>query len=134
MNKIILSFLLSIGTFVNASENSSWLGIFTTDNYPVAGCSTTKIGSYIQHSSSGYEFQPQDLNSENSYLNAIQEGEYANQLILAASKKGFNAILGFQFDVFGGFDTYNGSVTNGKMGIGLFRVVARGTPVKITCK
>ncbi|MCP5324720.1 MAG: hypothetical protein H7A09_00120 [Oceanospirillaceae bacterium] len=132
MRLFIGLFMLSF--MANASGKPAWLGVFTTDNYPVSGCMIVKAGTYIQHSSSGYEFQPQDLNDKNSYINAIQELQYSNAIASFAQKNGFNAIVGYQFNVYGGFDSYNGNVTNGKMGIGLFYAVARGTPVTVECK
>lgn len=129
--RIILLGLIFVSSIVDAKTR--WLGTLTVDSYPKSGCSITKVGPYIHHGNSGYHFQKQDVHDKDSYLDSLAEEPYRIALANIAKSKGYNAILGFQFDVYGGFDTFDGNVKNGNMGLGLFRVVARGTPVFVEC-
>lgn len=122
----------SVPPAVEPVNTSEFLGTFTTDAYPRAGCYVAKAGSLLFVSTSGFDEQPSSRKTP-GYLEALNENEMLKRLAELAKKEGFNAVLGYQFDVHGGFTGYGGSIINGSIGLGAYRVVARGTPAVIKC-
>lgn len=69
-----------------------------------------------------------------SYLNEIDERPLKSDMLKRAIGNGFNAILGYQFNVYGGFSGNQGQLVNGSLGVGVYTATARGVPVNIICK
>ena len=70
---------------------------------------------------------------KHGYLEEISDVELRHDMTEKAKKDGFNAIIGYRFDVHGGFNTYQGKVINGSVGLGVYRATAMGVPVLVKC-
>jgi len=129
MKKIILIFSLSLTVYAN----DSFLGVFTTDTYPVDNCKVIKAHNqlYINEAVGDYNQYPQ---AKKNYLSAISQTPLKNEMIEDAKRMGFNAIIGYKYYVEGGFGGFNGSKINGSIGIGSYRAGVMGNFVVVKCK
>lgn len=118
---------------VPATPPGAFLGILTTGTYPTDGCRITKTGSMIYAGSSGWATQPEEAKKDGYTVIISDEESLWRKLENQAVQNGFNAVLGYRYDVYGGFTAYGGSVINGDVGLGAYDRVARGTPVVVQC-
>ncbi|PYF83392.1 hypothetical protein DFP75_102488 [Marinomonas alcarazii] len=125
-------FLAILMLFSASASASDFLGFFTTDLYPVDGCKVIKTDSMYSMSQAGTYNQYND--GRHSYLNEIDERPLKSDMLKRAIGNGFNAILGYQFNVYGGFSGNQGQLVNGSLGVGVYTATARGVPVNIICK
>ncbi len=129
MKKIILIFSLSLAVYAN----DGFLGVFTTDTYPVDNCKVIKAHNQL-YIIENIGNSNQYTNAKKSYLSEIDQLPLKSQMIKDAEKMGFNAIIGYKYFVEGGFGGFNGSNINGSIGIGSYRAGVMGNFVLVQCK
>ncbi len=134
---LVILGILGYGGAVNVFAEE-WLGVFTTDTYPVDGCKIVKAGALIQNSHSFLAEQHRDEILENNEKNFIKRLSSSiinrsDELEKDAKVMGFNAIVGFKVIVspmYKGFDTTRAFDPDG---YGLAVVVGQGVPVRVQC-
>lgn len=135
MKKIVLIIIMLIGVNTFAfTKPKDFLGIFTTDSYPVSGCLIEKVGKTISVVGS---FERQNLSNDRDIKKEIKydaESGLMFSLERKARKQSFNAVIGYQFDMFGFYNGYGPQIVNGSAGKGFYTSVARGVPVLVKCK
>ncbi|CAC9588385.1 hypothetical protein [uncultured Gammaproteobacteria bacterium] len=129
---ILISLLIS--GFSTAKEDKKWYGVFTGSSYPVDGCRIVKARELISTQYAGHAQQNKKEN-DYSYTKIITDNIYSNYLSLAlqSQKEGYNALIGYKVDVYGGFSGYGGKTVNGGVGFGAFIINSMGNPVLIKC-
>lgn len=113
--------------------NDNFLGVFTTDTYPVDGCKIVKAHDqlYTNEKTGNYN---QYTQAQRNYLSEIDSSPLRQEMITDAKKMGFNAIVGYRYYVNGGYDGFNGSSINGSIGIGVYRAGVMGNFVIVKCE
>jgi len=114
------------------AKETTYLGTFTIDNYPIKKCSITKVGNIISFSLSGYDGQGE--NFKKGFLKSLSDVNVRYDMEKIVKKEGYNAILGYSSQITGAFDTFGGGMKNGNLAYGVYRLTGQGTPVLIKCK
>lgn len=124
-------FLCSIVSLLFAKDN--FLGVFSTDTYPVNGCKIINAHNqlYTIEQAGTYNQYPE---SKKNYISEIAQTPLKDTMIKDAQEMGFNAIIGYKYYVYGGYDGFNGSMINGSLGIGVYRAGVMGNFVTVECK
>lgn len=130
--KQISFFLISLVFSFNVSA-SEFLGVFTTDTYPVYNCKITKSHNELSILENVGKYNER-ANSKDTYLEQISQISLNKDFVKKAKKMGFNAIIGYRYYVHGGFDGYGGRKINGSVGFGVFRAGVMGNFVLVKCK
>lgn len=129
MKNIIL--ILSLSLAVYADDN--FLGVFTTDTYPVDNCKVIKAHNQL-YTNENFGNYNQYTGAKKNYISEIDQTPLRDEMIKDAKEMGFNAIVGYKYYVKGGFEGFNGSNINGSIGIGSYRAGVMGNFVVVKCK
>jgi len=134
MIKNIIKVLILFTLTIEVQANDSFLGVFTIDNYPVNNCSIIKAHNQILTVEESGTYNQYTKKNKLSYIDVISQDHLKKSLIEMAKKEGFNAIIGYKYYVFGGYDGFNGNNINGSIGIGVYRAGVMGNAVLVSCK
>ncbi len=129
----IIRVLVLLLLTIEVHADKKFLGVFTTDNYPVENCTIIKAHNHLLVSES-YGTYSQSVTKKRKYTDEINQEERRINLIKMARDEGYNAIIGYKYYVVGGYDGFNGSTINGSLGIGVYRAGVMGNAVLVSCK
>lgn len=121
-----------------AVKDSSFLGIFFSENYPVVGCEILKIRSTAIRSTTEFRApEREEFNNNRNFSKIIHkyQGDLLSDAEKIAKKEGYNAVIGSKFYINNHYQGVSnlGSV-DGNIGYGLGSITFIGHPVYIVCE
>lgn len=132
--------LMAIALPVVAAAQDSFLGVFTLDRIPVAGCEVVNLAPSLFASSYGYGFYGRDKDLDGLVSVDQAVNQVRDQLGELAIEGGFDAVIGARVEVSFSADSVAESGRNHFSGNNLYSfsgsyfVLGSGTPVDIVCR
>lgn len=120
---------------LNLYGESEFLGVFTTDRYPVDGCKIVKADPTLHNLVlTGHYSDYVDTKKKGFLTEISSHHELRESLMIDAVKNGYNAIVGYREYAHIGYADFGGNIQNDKIGIGSYSVGVLANYVLVKCK